>query len=1745
MEKRTRIAKRICAILMAVTMLGTAINIPWESKADGADMPSTSHAENGMGRITSVEKNSEELKLHTTTSGKNIVLSLSFLKDGGIRLCAEDTKAREVKNALFEPSVTGINVLSDSNKVLTVEGTEGSTKIVLDYSNDKWTIAVCKKGSSEEVYKLWSDQLTTSYTGNERKTVSFRGDINTTAKEQFVGLGEQYSGLILNGKTYNLWNTDNHSVDSYANVPLLHSSKGYSVFFNSYYGAKADIGATYANSFVFDFAGPDMDLYVWTGTLLENVKSYTKLTGTSAAIPKWAVGYWAGGTDYHYWQQWAYTGKAESDTTKQQEVLSNMLKKYESLGTIPSAVYVEGQLSRQEEAYNLCGDYGVKMLGWHHPDQPWASANQKYDDTYTSNLMQYVTGTNEAPVVHKKSNTSEKFYEDGYGASNQTKTMRVDYTNAYADRFVWATLWNYCLNLNLSGLMTDYADTMPVETAFSNGLYGDEMHQLQPYYYYKSMKKLFEEDAQKSGDYILFVRAGCAGSQQFAAMTGGDQDSTFGASGDRSGLRQAISGALSSGTAGFAVWGSDISGHGSCEDKELYQRWLEFGTFSPLMRSHGQKGVDPWDYNDEKVTATFQKYYWLRENLTDTIYSSSLKAHIDGTPIMQPMALAYPEELFSIEDQYLFCDEIMVCPVYEQGKTSRTVTLPKGVWYDLLSGEAVCSDGSSQTVSAPVDKIPAYIKGQSVMPVKVSSNTWTLTEEMNDNSGTQALLVTPGENGKTRTLEWYVSETEKSTYTSSTKDNLYIITAKQDSNPNAIVAYGMNAEQVSVDGVKLNQLFQQPDGTQAGYYSDGTDKLVIVLPSSDWKEIRIETPKTWDYGFDLTYRCQPTEFLDKSFEVYAFGNPSTTENAKAGEAFKPSVTEPTNGYGYSYYTTEPHGANSRGYLKPASVKTGGYTVLTYKNSSYKDFEAEYEIFTSWSIFGLSFGGARGEFPVSLDGNATNDPGVMLWLENEGNLNIGGAIKPETASCTSASVNVTGTQSGLKQTNNIRTSSLTGKAIDPGVANPDNNSPTYTICVKVMNGTLTVWEKENPDKKVSVQLMEQYQGGYVSLIANQTQHGAFKSFHIRAMEQELYYSTNFETLSDVSELDNTFTAYHFNKIGDKISFSYDVNEPDKIDGDALKLNDIFDSYYFASETAVSEKGLPTAQWFTDPNTSVPGTYEGQWRNWALKPRHTNSNSQMTLLTLKEDLDKNFNAEVTYVTNYCNYGIMVAPEGERSNEQNGFRVDVSSNGQIRINGEIDGKSAVWNGANAEQMQTGKGFVTGPAQQGYKGPEPYNSASYALVVSVQDGKLKAAVKDSTGNALGGTLTVDLLEDYVGGKLSLWSTGYNQGGFRKFTAEGERGSEAGRPSQYWNRELTQNGQMGTDKQYLKPNHLKGTGSISFLTYKKTNVSDFKEKVKIANSWVEHGVAVVPAGEMFGNDNGIALYVSSDGTIRIYGAIDVNSAVTTNNWKLEKNKEEWGIKGVWTGSQSMTSPSYKDSEKTVYTLCVNHENGLLTAYLEEHPENKVSVRTTASYQGGAIALFSTGHNQGGFKSLEFDTYTEDTIMWERGRSDDYVTYTLRTDFAYDHIAAIAAYDTNAYEYKKAITSDGISVDVRDDNNGNLELYLNSTGGKKHMGNWITLSFELKDGGDKKAGLTPQTVRIATTKGSSRKTDIKQTFPGDVNDDYDVNVKDLVRLKKYMADKGVFIHKENSQLNINTKIEDSYNQKLLRKKLVQ
>ncbi len=177
-------------------------------------------------------------------------------------------------------------------------------------------------------------------------------------------------------------------------------------------------------------------------------------------------------------------------------------------------------------------------------------------------------------------------------------------------------------------------------------------------------------------------------------------------------------------------------------DEELYIRWLQFSIFAPIVEifSQPENPSSNMAYKiSERADSLFRNYSHLRMQLFPYIYSYAHKVRLESKQMMQ----ALPENHFD----YLFGNEILVAPVYEQFATKRIVNLPDGNWINYWTKETL-KGGKKEKVEAPVEQIPLFIRQGAIIPMrKYASSIETGTND------TLTIHVYPGSDSEFTLIE--------------------------------------------------------------------------------------------------------------------------------------------------------------------------------------------------------------------------------------------------------------------------------------------------------------------------------------------------------------------------------------------------------------------------------------------------------------------------------------------------------------------------------------------------------------------------------------------------------------------------------------------------------------------------------------------------------------------------------------------------------------------------------------------------------------------------------------------------------------------------------------------------------------------------------------------------------------------------------------------------------------------------------
>ena len=183
---------------------------------------------------------------------------------------------------------------------------------------------------------------------------------------------------------------------------------------------------------------------------------------------------------------------------------------------------------------------------------------------------------------------------------------------------------------------------------------------------------------------------------------------------------------------GLSWWSHDIGGFKSgVEDPELYMRFIQLGTYSPIFRfssdsSHYYKR-EPWLW-DVKTYSVVRDYLKLRHELIPYIYTEGYKYYKTGLPLIQPVYYRYPEIYDEpiYKNEYYFGSELFICPITTKkellmNRTVQRIFLPNGIWYDFKTGKKYIG-GKRYVTFFKDEDYPVFAKRGTIIPLAVIDN---------------------------------------------------------------------------------------------------------------------------------------------------------------------------------------------------------------------------------------------------------------------------------------------------------------------------------------------------------------------------------------------------------------------------------------------------------------------------------------------------------------------------------------------------------------------------------------------------------------------------------------------------------------------------------------------------------------------------------------------------------------------------------------------------------------------------------------------------------------------------------------------------------------------------------------------------------------------------------------------------------------------------------------------------------------
>ena len=279
-----------------------------------------------------------------------------------------------------------------------------------------------------------------------------------------------------------------------------------------------------------------------------------------------------------------------------------------------------------------------------------------------------------------------------------------------------------------------------------------------------TVRGVYEAQRKESSDKRVFImtRSSFAGQQHYGSnMWSGDVASSWDM------LRKQVPAGLNFSLTGNPNFNTDIGGFfcnsyntmgaGSAprnpQFQELYVRWMQYGLFCPVFRSHGADAPrEIWQFGKkgEPVYDAIEKSIRLRYRFIPYLYSTAWQVTSHNESYLRPLFsdFASDKRVWDMTDEFMFGRSILAAPIVEAQYTEEKIIkedamtgwdrkemnsdgevkvdftgskatrkyLPKGTdWYDFWTGNRM-KGGQFVTIQTTFDRVPMFVRVGSILP---------------------------------------------------------------------------------------------------------------------------------------------------------------------------------------------------------------------------------------------------------------------------------------------------------------------------------------------------------------------------------------------------------------------------------------------------------------------------------------------------------------------------------------------------------------------------------------------------------------------------------------------------------------------------------------------------------------------------------------------------------------------------------------------------------------------------------------------------------------------------------------------------------------------------------------------------------------------------------------------------------------------------------------------------------------------
>ena len=490
--------------------------------------------------------------------------------------------------------------------------------------------------------------------------------------EQFFGFGLQLKGFNQTDKELILRvNADprNTAGDSHAPVPFWVTTGGYGIYLDTARNIEVQTKVRRASDeqtvmTVQIPAARGVDVYIMEGkTISEIVAQYNRMAGGGCRVPEWGLG-----TIYRVnWHD------------PQEKVLHT------------ASYFRENEMP--------CRILGLEP-GWHSHSYPCSyrwnrelfpepeeMIRELKEMGYDLNLWEHAYVSPEADIYEEmKPYSGDYLVLDGLAADLSPGRGREIFAKYHREALVEKGIDGFKLDeCDNTGLVEYGWKMFPYCSRFPAGMDGEQYHNLFGVFYMQTILEALE--GRETLSQVRSAGALCA-PYPFVLYS------------DLYDHRDFIRGVVNSGFSGL-LWAPELRHAASARD--LIRR-LQTAVFSVQCLINGFYCEEvPWKAFD--CEGEVRELLQERERLIPRLYAAFCRYRETGIPPVRALVMDYTldEQTWTIDDEYLFCDDLLVAPMTEE-EEMRNVYLPEGRWRDYWTGE----ERESGWHEVRTDRIPVF-----------------------------------------------------------------------------------------------------------------------------------------------------------------------------------------------------------------------------------------------------------------------------------------------------------------------------------------------------------------------------------------------------------------------------------------------------------------------------------------------------------------------------------------------------------------------------------------------------------------------------------------------------------------------------------------------------------------------------------------------------------------------------------------------------------------------------------------------------------------------------------------------------------------------------------------------------------------------------------------------------------------------------------------------------------------------------